>query len=397
MLSDLCVLELASVLAGPRVGQFFAELGSTVIKVENPRTRGDVTRRWTLPGETPADDRSAYFCCCNYGKQSLALDLTAEAGQGVLHALVSQADIVIASYRPGTADKLKADPSTLRALNPALLYGHITGYGPDTPRAGYDAVIQAESGFMAMNGAPGGPPTKLPVALMDVLAAHQLKQALLVGLLQRTTTGRGGYVPVSLMQAAVSGLANQATNYLVAGHVPQRMGSAHPNIAPYGTPYPTADAAAVILAVGTDRQFRALCAVLGVPEVASDARFATNAARVEHRAALDEVLRRAIGAQEQAPLLEALHARHVPAGAVRTLPDVFADPHVAPMVHQAEDAEAPLGLRQVPPGALLDAATLRPPPRYGADTAAVLRTYAGLDADSISELVRAGVVEGGGE
>ncbi|NBC01756.1 MAG: CoA transferase [Bacteroidetes bacterium] len=393
MLSDLVVLELASVLAGPSVGQFFAELGATVIKVENPHTQGDVTRRWTLPGETPADDRSAYFCCCNYGKQSLALDLGVAAGQEVLHTLVSDADIVIASYRPGTAENLGADAATLCALNPALLYGHITGYGPDNPRAGYDAIIQAESGFMAMNGAPDGPPTKLPVALMDVLAAHQLKQALLVGLLQRTTTGRGGYFPVSLMQAAVSGLANQATNYLVAGHVPQRMGSAHPNIAPYGTPYATGDGGEVILAVGTDRQFAALCRVLDVPALASDARFATNAARVEHRAALDEVLRRAIGAQERTPLLEALQARHVPAGAVRTLPDVFADAHVEPMVHQAAEAEAPAGLRQLPPATFAPDTPLRPPPRYGADTAAVLRTYAGLDADSISELVRAGVVE----
>ena len=396
MLSDLRVLELASVLAGPSVGQFFAELGATVIKVENPRTKGDVTRRWTLPGETPADDRSAYFCCCNYGKQSLALDLGAAAGQEVLHALVEKADIVIASYRPGTAEKLTADAATLRALNPALLYGHITGYGPDNPRAGYDAVIQAESGFMAMNGAPDGPPTKLPVALMDVLAAHQLKQALLVGLLQRTATGHGGYFPVSLMHAAVSGLANQATNYLVAGHVPQRMGSAHPNIAPYGTPYPTADGTAVILAVGTDRQFVALCEVLDLPDLPSDARFATNAARVEHRAALDRALRTAIGAHDRAPLLEALQARHVPAGAVRTLPAVFDDAHVEPMVHQAEMDEAPPGLRQMPPGAHL-AADLRPPPRYGADTDAVLRTHVGLTTDAIRRLREAGVVEGSAE
>ena len=395
MLSDLVVLELASVLAGPSVGQFFAELGATVIKVENPRTQGDVTRQWTLPSETPADDRSAYFCCCNYGKQSLALDLGVAAGQEVLHALVATADIVIASYRPGTAEKLGADAATLCALNPALLYGHITGYGPDNPRAGYDAVIQAESGFMAMNGAAEGPPTKLPVALMDVLAAHQLKQALLVGLLQRTTTGRGGYFPVSLMQAAVSGLANQATNYLVAGHVPERMGSAHPNIAPYGTPYPTADGTEVILAVGTDRQFAALCEVLGIPELSSDVRFATNAARVQHRAALDEGLRRAIGKQQQAPLLEALQARHVPAGAVRMLPDVFSDPHVAPMVHETSTKDQPPGLRQTPPGTHA-AADLRPPPRYGADTDAVLRTHAGLPPDAIRQLREAGVVEGGG-
>jgi len=248
MIESCTVIELASVLAGPSVGQFFAELGATVIKVENPQTQGDVTRRWTLPHETPADDRSAYFCCCNYGKQSVALNLRTETGQTVLHRLVAEADIVIASYRPGQAAALGADAGTLRNLNSALLYGHITGYGPDNPRPGYDAVIQAESGFMAMNGSADGPPTKMPVALMDVLAAHHLKEALLVGLLRRTQTGQGAYVPVSLMQAAVSGLANQATNYLNTGHVPRRMGSAHPNIAPYGTAYETADTP-VVLAV----------------------------------------------------------------------------------------------------------------------------------------------------
>ncbi len=393
MLSDLLVVELASVLAGPSVGQFFAELGSTVIKVENPRTGGDVTRQWTLPDENPPDDRSAYFCCCNYGKQSLALDLSDSAGQEVLHALVAKADIVIASYRPGTAKKLKADAATLCALNPGLLYGHITGYGPDNPRAGYDAIIQAESGFMAMNGAPDGPPTKLPVALMDVLAAHQLKQALLVGLLQRTETGRGGYFPVSLMQAAVSGLANQATNYLVAGHVPERMGSAHPNIAPYGTTYATGEGGDVILAVGTDRQFAALCEVLNLSHIASDSRFATNAARVQNRDALDEVLRAAIGEKKREPFLEALRQRNVPAGAVRTLPEVFADAHVAPMVHDSAGVGHPPGLRQFASASPGARAELRPPPRYGADTAAVLRTHAGFDDERIRRLREAGVVQ----
>jgi len=164
MLDDLLVLELASVLAGPSVGQFFAELGATVLKVENPRTTGDVTRRWRAPNETdPSDDRSAYFCCCNHGKQSIALDLSTAAGQTVLHELAENADVVLASYRPGTAEPLGAGYETLSAQNPSLIYGHVTGYGPDRPRAGYDAVVQAESGFMHMNGPADGPPTKLPV------------------------------------------------------------------------------------------------------------------------------------------------------------------------------------------------------------------------------------------
>ena len=384
MVDSYTVLELASVLAGPSVGQFFAELGATVIKIENPRTQGDVTRRWTAPGETPPDSRSAYFCSCNAGKQSVAIDLSTDAGQALLHELAADADIVIANYRPGRAQALGADPDTLRTLNPALLYGHITGYGPDNPRPGYDAVIQAESGFMAMNGAADGPPTKMPVALMDVLAAHQLKEGLLVGLLRRTQTGQGGYVPVSLMQAAVSGLANQATNYLVAGHVPQRMGSAHPNIAPYGTAYPTADGSAIVLAVGTDRQFAALCKVLERPDLATDDRFATNAARVAHREALNAVLRPAIKKHPRDELLEALQARTIPAGAVRTLPEVFARPQAQAMVVQNDDPAHPPGLRQSATHA--STPSLLPPPRYAAHTADVLSNQLGCTSDEIAAL-----------
>jgi crotonobetainyl-CoA:carnitine CoA-transferase CaiB-like acyl-CoA transferase len=392
MIESCTVLELASVLAGPSVGQFFAELGATVIKVENPRTQGDVTRRWTLPHETPADDRSAYFCCCNYGKQSVALDLSTERGQDVLHTLVTEADIVIASYRPGQAEALGADADTLRDLNPALLYGHITGYGPDNPRPGYDAVIQAESGFMAMNGSASGPPTKMPVALMDVLAAHHLKEALLVGLLRRTQTGQGAYVPVSLMQAAVSGLANQATNYLNTGHVPERMGSAHPNIAPYGTAYKTADTP-VVLAVGTDRQFAALCDVLGCPARAEEKRFATNAARVQHREALDNVLRSRLAEQSADALLNALHQRGVPAGAVRALPAVFNAPHAAAMTLGTGDAAHPAGLRQTMPGAVEDGAQeMGPPPHFGADTTSVLQAN-GYAREAIDALEKEGVIQ----
>lgn len=395
MVASYTVLELASVLAGPSVGQFFAELGATVIKVENPRTQGDVTRRWTLPHETLRDDRSAYFCCCNYGKQSLALDLRAERGQAVLHRLAAESDIVIANYRPGQAQALGADPDTLRAQNPALVYGHITGYGPDNPRPGYDAVVQAKSGFMAMNGYADGPPTKMPVALMDVLAAHHLKEALLIALLRRTQTGTGAYVPVSLMQAAASGLANQATNYLHTGHVPQRMGSAHPNIAPYGTAYETADTP-VVLAVGTDRQFEALCTILQCPALAHEARFATNRARVRHRTALDEALRPKLAVQPAAALLQALHEHGVPAGAVRTMPAVLSDPHVAPMTlgtREEEDEAGVPGLRQVAPEtAGSSGKDLTPPPRYAADTAAVLRAY-GYARASIKAMENSGIIQ----
>lgn len=391
MLNDLVVLELASVLAGPRVGQFFAELGADVVKVENPRTQGDVTRRWRLPTESEDDDRPSYFACCNSGKRSVALDLTENAGREVLHALVRQSDVVIASYRPGSAEALGADADTLRALNPRLLYGHITGYGPDNPRAGYDAVIQAESGFMHMNGTPDGPPVKMPVALMDLLAAHQLKEALLLGLLRRERAGEGDYFAVSLLQAAVSALANQATNWLVGGHVAERMGSAHPNIAPYGTVYRTADEEALLLAVGTDRQFAALCDVLDCGDLADDARFATNAARVRHRDALDARLAPAIATWTRDELLDALEARTVPAGALRDMRQVFEEPLAQAMTLPFEDG--PTGLRTAAFDVSPKTGDLLPPPRYAAHTETVLRERLGLNDARIAALADAGVIE----
>jgi len=394
MLDDLLVLELASVLAGPSVGQFFAELGATVIKVENPRTNGDVTRRWRAPNageEKTSDDRSAYFCCCNSGKQSIALDLSTKAGQNVLRELAGESDVVLASYRPGSAEALGADYETLSAVNPELIYGHVTGYGPERERAGYDAVIQAESGFMHMNGPADGPPTKLPVALMDVLAAHQLKEGLLVALLNRERGGDGSYVPVSLFQAAVSGLVNQATNWLVAGHSPQRMGSAHPNIAPYGTPYSTADDQSMVLAVGTDRQFAALCKVLGRPKLADDPRFATNADRVDHRDALHAALADRIQTFERDALLSALGEQNVPAGKVRDVPAVFEQPTARAMI--LDSGEGPSGLRQAafphPDGA---SPSLSVPPHYAEHTSSLLRDRLGYSPARIDALANDNVI-----
>ena len=255
--AHLRVLELASVLAGPQVGQFFAELGAEVLKIESPA--GDVTRTWKTSAETAAPSAleeapvSAYFAASNWGKSSLVLDLTKPAGQTTLHRLAVQADIVLASYKPGDAEKLRADYATLSAENPRLLYGHLTGYGPDNARAGYDAVLQAEAGFMYLNAAsPGQPPQKMPVAMVDLLAAHQLKEGLLTALFQRERTGHGALVQVSLLDSALAALANQASTYLVTGHDPQPLGSGHPSVVPYGTVYRAADGRALVLAVGSD-------------------------------------------------------------------------------------------------------------------------------------------------
>jgi crotonobetainyl-CoA:carnitine CoA-transferase CaiB-like acyl-CoA transferase len=362
----MLVLELASVLAGPSVGQFFAELGARVIKVENAATKGDVTRRWKLKSEPATTDTPAYFCAVNWGKQSLALDLTQQEDLQRLHELAKTADVVVASFKPGDAEKLKVDYSTMQALNPRLIYGHITGYGPSDARAGYDAVVQAESGFMYLNGDPGGAPTKMPVALMDVLTAHQLKEGLLVALLQRERTGKGALVEVSLLEAAVSALANQATAYLVAGYPPQPMGSEHPSIVPYGSAYTTKDKKQLVLAIGDDRQFRRLCSVLGVPAVADDPKFITNHSRVQHREEINQLLRELILKHEREPLLQALYAQHVPAGAVNTIPEVFELPQAQAMLLHATDAKP--GIRQVAfQLAGQERVVVSPPPVYNAD------------------------------
>ena len=333
--TNLRVLELASVLAGPQVGQFFAELGAEVLKIESPA--GDVTRTWKTAAETAAPagadaSVSAYFAASNWGKKSRVLDLTSGSGQAELHRLAATADIVLASYKPGDAEKLRADYTTLSAENPRLIYGHLTGYGPANARAGYDAVLQAEAGFMYLNAAgPGQPPQKMPVAMVDLLAAHQLKEGLLTALYQREKNGRGALVQVSLLDSALSALANQAATYLVTGHDPQPLGSGHPSIVPYGTVYRAANGRQLVLAVGSDGQFRHLCAALGQPVWAADGCYATNAARVAHRAALEELLAQRIAEVNGDDLLAELERRAVPAGAVRSVGEALAHPSAQAM------------------------------------------------------------------
>jgi crotonobetainyl-CoA:carnitine CoA-transferase CaiB-like acyl-CoA transferase len=335
--AHLRVIELASVLAGPQVGQFFAELGAEVLKIESPA--GDVTRTWKTAAETSGTTTangstvSAYFAASNWGKQSLVLDLTTAEGRSQMHQLAASADIVLASYKPGDAEKLQADHATLSKENPRLIYAHLTGYGPDNPRAGYDAVLQAEAGFMHLNArGPGQPPQKMPVAMVDLLAAHQLKEGLLTALYQRERTGRGAVVEVSLLGSALASLANQAATYLVTGHDPEPLGSGHPSIVPYGTVYRAANGRQLVLAVGSDGQFRQLCEALDRPTWATDPRYQTNGARVAHRAELEALLTERIAALNGDELLADLERRAVPAGAVRTVGEALAHPSARPLL-----------------------------------------------------------------
>jgi crotonobetainyl-CoA:carnitine CoA-transferase CaiB-like acyl-CoA transferase len=325
MFQNFRVLELASVLAGPSVGQFFAELGAEVIKVENSKTGGDVTRSWRSSGEQ-TDDRSAYFCSVNWGKKSIALDLSTESGQKIVHQLAVKSDIVIASYKPGDAEKLGVAYHQLTTHNKELIYGQITGYGPNDPRVGYDAVVQAEAGFMFMNGESGGNPLKMPIALIDILAGHQLKEGLLLALLNKERTSKGCLVEVSLIQTAIASLANQASNYLVAGKIPQKQGSAHPNIAPYGDVFTTLDDKQLLLAIGSDRQFEDLVQILEIHFDGSD-KFDTNQKRVENRKTLNEILAIEFVKHSSDELLAKFHQAKIPAGIIQDLQQVFATPY----------------------------------------------------------------------
>jgi crotonobetainyl-CoA:carnitine CoA-transferase CaiB-like acyl-CoA transferase len=369
MFRRLKVLELASVLAGPSVGQFFAELGAEVIKIENPRTGGDVTRSWRVAGET-TDDRSAYFCSCNWGKKSVLLDLQRETDRKKVIQLAVQSDVIIASYKPGDAEKLGVGYEQIKAHHPNIIYSMISGYGPDDERVGYDAVIQAESGFMDLNGEPQGPPMKMPVALIDVLAAHQLKEGLLLALLKKEQTGEGSIVEVSLMETALSSLANQATNWLVGGKVPSRQGSAHPNIAPYGDTYTTSDGKLLLLAVGNEKQFESLWQILGLDRADKQfAQFSTNPDRVKNREALNALLKTAMAKQSSGTLLSALKILKIPGGLVRSVKEALSDPLAAPLgLHQADVR----GLRGFVATGLDRPAQISPPPHLGEHTEEVL-------------------------
>ena len=317
-LQNIKVIELAAVLAGPSVGQFLAELGAEVLKIEPPS--GDVTRSWRLAEEQPNQGRSAYFCAANWGKRSKCMDLREHVQQQELFALLADTDILLMSYKPGDAAKFGLSPDVLLQHFPRLIIGEISGYGEADPRVGYDAIIQAEAGFTYLNGNNQEDFHKMPVALVDILAAHQLKQGLLLALLERTQTGKGQRVHVALLDAAISALANQATNYLVGGQIPQPIGSEHPNIVPYGSIYTCADGVKVVLAVGTDKQFASLCNALGITSMPQ---WHTNLQRVKAREAINTALQNALHQIESTYFLALCEAEQIPCGKVNQMDEVM--------------------------------------------------------------------------
>lgn len=325
MFKDLKIVELASVLAGPLVGTFFSELGAEVVKIENASTSGDVTRKWKLPSEKE-EAISAYYAAANFNKKVLMLNLKDSADYKIAIKEIADADIVVANYKFGDAKKMALDYETLQKINPTIIYGEINGYGATHKRTAFDVVLQAETGFMYMNGSAESGPIKMPVALIDILAAHQLKEGLLCALIKKLKTNKGSKVTVSLYDAAVSSLANQATNWLMSQHIPEPLGTQHPNIAPYGDMFFTKDDKYVVLAVGANRQFENLCKVLSLENLINDLRFQNNSLRVVNRVALNELLQAEIKILNAADCIELFLSLNVPAGIVKNMKEVFQNP-----------------------------------------------------------------------
>ncbi|MEH1016750.1 CaiB/BaiF CoA-transferase family protein [Micromonospora sp. CPCC 206060] len=386
-LAGLKVLDLSRILAGPFATMHLADLGADVIKVELPG-RGDETRHWGPP--FGPDGTAAYFTVANRNKRALTVDLGSPPGAAIVRRLAVAADVVVDNFLPGRLARFGLDPDALRTANPRLVTCTITGFGSDSDaagRPGFDFLAQAAGGLMAITGAEDGVPTKVGVAIVDLAAGLFATTGILAALRRRDHTGQGAHVEVPLFDSVVGLLANQAANWLVGGVEPAPMGNAHPNIVPYES-FPTADRP-LALAVGTDRQFARLVAVLGVPELADDARFRTNADRVRHRRALRSELTARLAAAPRSVWLDRLDEAGVPAAPVNSVPEVFADPLVAQRLLVEVD-----GCPQVRSPLRLDGQPLPvtgPPPALGRDTDAIL-TGLGLSAGEIGRLRSAGVV-----
>ncbi|MFE3453551.1 CaiB/BaiF CoA transferase family protein [Nonomuraea sp. NPDC059194] len=318
-LSGLLVADFSRVLAGPYATMLLGDLGADVVKVERPEG-GDDTRAW---GPPYADGQATYFLGVNRNKRSIALDLRDPGDLEVARALVARADVLVENFRPGTMERLGLGYETVRELNPGLVYCSVTGFGAGkgAELPGYDLVVQAVGGLMSVTGEPEGQGTKTGVALVDVITGLHAAFGVLAALRHRDTTGQGQLVEVSLLTSLLSALANHASAYAAAGVVPRAMGNRHPSIVPYEV-FEAADRP-IVIAAGNDRQFRALCAVLGRDDLAAEARYATNAARVEARDVLVPELSSALAARTADAWFEALTAAGVPCGPINDVAGAF--------------------------------------------------------------------------
>ncbi|QBF31897.1 CaiB/BaiF CoA-transferase family protein [Thalassococcus sp. S3] len=381
-LTGVKVLDLSRILAGPTCTQLLGDLGASVIKIENPASKGDDTRAWGPPfvenGEGQPTDLSAYFMSANRNKRSVAIDIATPDGQAVIRRLAGEADILIENFKPGGLAKYGLDYHSLGRDLPGLVYCSISGFGqtgPNSTKPGYDLMAQGYGGIMSLTGDPDGVPTKVGVGIADVMCGMYATVGILAALRHRDRTGEGQHLELALVDAQIAWLINEGVNYLTSGDVPKRWGNAHPNIVPYDV-FATSDGH-VIIAVGNDSQFTRFVDFLDHPDLADDPRFSTNPARLIHREDLLPRLRMALASRSTDDVIAGLEARKVPVGPVQTLDQVFASDQVAArdmkIVMQAAEAEVelignPLKFSKTP-------VTYRhAPPAFGADTETVLKS-----------------------
>lgn len=351
-LAGIRVIELARVLAGPWAGQMLADMGADVIKVEHP-DGGDDTRAWGPPfvtGVTGENLSAAYYHSTNRGKRSITLDLKSAEDRDILQRLIATADVLIENFKVGGLRKYGLDYDSLKARNPKLIYCSITGFGQTGPYAGlagYDYIVQGMSGFMSVTGEADGQPMKAGVAIADIFTGLYAVNAIQAALIHVLKTGQGQQIDMALLDVQAGILANQNMNFLVSGVSPGRLGNAHPNISPYEV-MPTADGF-LILAVGNDGQFRKLCDLLGIAAIANDDRFATNRARVAHKAEVRRLISAETTKWQKHDLLAACAQNAVPAGPINSIEEMFADPQVIArglkIDLQAEDGTVIPGVR----------------------------------------------------
>ena len=398
-LAGIKVLDLSRILAGPWASQVLGDLGAEVIKVERPG-EGDDTRKWGPPwladGEGDPTDQAAYYLAANRNKTSVTIDFTKTEGQALVRQLAAQSDILIENYKVGGLAKYGLDYDSLKALNPRLIYCSITGFGQTGPyaaRPGYDLLLQGMGGLMSITGPKDGRPQRAGVAVVDLLTGLYGVVGVLAALAARERTGEGQHIDLALLDVEVACLANQASNFLVSGVSPGRMGNTHPNIVPYQE-FPTADGF-MIVAVGNDSQFRAFAGVLGHAEWGVDAAYATNPARVANREVLVPLIEALTAGRSTQAWVEALEAVGVPCGPINLIGEVFDDPQVrarglrVEMAHEAggpaPGVASPLRMSGTP------VEYRHAPPVLGQHTEAVLGGL-GLSADEIADLRARGVV-----
>jgi len=402
-LHDIKVLDLSRVLAGPWASQVLGDLGADVLKIERPGS-GDETRAFGPPFVRDAQGRetqeSAYYMCANRNKRSVALDLAHPQGQALVRALAQQCDVLVENFKTGALARYGLDWAALSALNPRLVYCSVTGFGHSGPyaqRAGYDFLVQAMGGLMSVTGRAddesGGGPQKVGVAVVDVAAGLYASSAILAALHARQHTGAGQHIDIALLDVQVACLLNQGMNYLYSGQVPQRMGNAHPNTVPYQD-FPTADGH-MVLAIGNDGQFARFCRAAGHPQWAQDARFATNAQRLAHRATLIPMLRELTVQRSTHEWVQLLQPHAVPCGPINSVADVFADPQVRERGMQISALHPQAGAVPLVASPMRLSATpvqyRQGPPQLGQHTHQALQDWLGLSPQEITALAQQGV------